>query len=140
MSTSHSSTSLTSSTVHFAKLLISGYSMYKEPTRINTETFFSIFSDLFNNDERKTSDGVNASDESKTYENILDEKNDNLAEEDDKSDIVCQICTVNRRNVVLVPCNHSVTCIACVKEIEKLDNKCPICRIIIDKKVFYISS
>jgi hypothetical protein len=38
----------------------------------------------------------------------------------------CCICLTNNVNVLFIPCNHCVCCLACMKNLEK--NECPICR------------
>jgi hypothetical protein len=44
---------------------------------------------------------------------------------------VCKICLVNISNILCVPCKHIPFCNFCAVEIQK----CPICRVVIDKYI-----
>ncbi len=152
--------SFLSSAIQFAKLLLTGYIAYKNPTNRNNGMFANSVTDIFGDEEgRSVSNNNNYSsyylypdrrNESKTsndpstnnYEtsNDLDEKKDTLISEGDKDDVVCQICSANRRNIVIIPCAHSVTCIKCIKSLSQHGNKCPVCRAEIKNTVFYFSS
>mgnify|MGYP001554097998 CR=1 FL=1 len=66
---------------------------------------------------------------------VLDESKDEECKEDDSDDLRCVICMENRRRTMILPCNHSHTCIGCVKQIDK----CPVCRQTIKLKLPYIS-
>ncbi|MCO5604747.1 hypothetical protein L7F22_058917 [Adiantum nelumboides] len=40
----------------------------------------------------------------------------------------CQICEVNPRNVVILPCFHGQYCAGCLEGHQKINNTCPTCR------------
>ena len=55
-------------------------------------------------------------------------------EEDLRTRVTCVVCMVNRRSVVLKPCNHFAVCSTCADRLEK----CPICtRDITGKEAIY---
>ena len=111
------------------KLAFNGYIAYIDPTKENNKIFARSLRDIFNNEN-----------DDKSYSYELDEGKDIIALENDNAYQVCQICTVNKRNVVILPCSHSITCIKCFKAICNSSNKCPVCRTDIKNKVFYFSS
>ena len=43
-------------------------------------------------------------------------------------DDACVICLANARDTVLVPCGHSVLCLACCGDVKAGSNQCPVCR------------
>ena len=40
----------------------------------------------------------------------------------------CIICFSEPSNVIFIPCAHCAVCTGCHKELQKRDNKCPLCR------------
>lgn len=56
-------------------------------------------------------------------------------------DLICCICSKNKRKVLFFPCKHAVCCITCSQSIKKYNgNLCPICQSIINKKISYYST
>ena len=56
-------------------------------------------------------------------------------------DLICKICMKNKRNILFLPCTHTVCCIQCTKDIKDNDhNLCPICRKPIVEPVHYYRS
>ena len=100
-------------------------------TENNLNNLRSIYSDSYDNN----SNGSNNLNNSNL--NKLDLSKDIIAEENDSDNLICQICYTNKRNVVILPCNHSSTCIKCTKQICQDTNKCPICRKDITDTIFY---
>jgi hypothetical protein len=51
-----------------------------------------------------------------------------VAEESEENELVennrCDVCYMEEKNAVLLPCKHNCTCVTCSKNL----NKCPICR------------
>lgn len=57
------------------------------------------------------------------------------------NDLICKICVKNKRNILFLPCTHTVCCIKCTTEIKKNNhNLCPICRESIGEAVHYYRS
>ena len=48
----------------------------------------------------------------------------------------CIICSEEKRNTKMLPCNHVVTCKNCTADIMKKDGKCPVCRMEIRKVIW----
>lgn len=126
--------SIISSIIDFLRIVVTGYIAYKEPTDTNTNNFIGSINIILSDE--------NSHIPSESHNTIysLDEKHDILSTDEDNDDVICMICTENRRNVVLIPCAHSVTCIKCIKSIVSTNNKCPVCRSDIKDKIFYFSS
>ncbi|MDD4931385.1 MAG: RING-HC finger protein [Candidatus Colwellbacteria bacterium] len=66
---------------------------------------------------------------------ILDETKDEECKDEEPDDLRCVICMGNKRKTMVLPCQHSHTCIGCVKKIDK----CPVCRENIQIKLPYIN-
>jgi hypothetical protein len=65
---------------------------------------------------------------------------DESAPDNAEQSTICVVCLANRRNIVLQPCGHSCTCIACTKGIlSSLDDShlCPICKRTITGAIHY---
>lgn len=77
-----------------------------------------------------------------TDSNIDAKNDDNNNDDNDDADndlLICEICCINRKSILLVPCNHYKLCNDCY---EKIKNKyvqlnvpilCPVCRQIVEK-------
>ena len=48
----------------------------------------------------------------------------------------CIICSEEKRNTKVLPCNHVVTCKNCTADIMRKDGKCPVCKMEIRKVVW----
>ena len=48
----------------------------------------------------------------------------------------CIICSEEKRNTKMLPCNHVVTCKNCTADIMRKDGKCPVCRLEIRKIIW----
>jgi len=59
---------------------------------------------------------------------ILEAKNDEPCKDNDDSRIICILCCSNIRNVVVLPCRHSLTCNKCAIKLKADNSPCPICR------------
>lgn len=79
-----------------------------------------------NKDENKDDDKLNIKNDTK-----FNEKENRL------EDLQCICCNENKRNVVFVPCGHSVCCNACSQKIKDSSNACPICRATVSCYVNY---
>lgn len=126
-----------SSLLQYGKILLTGYIAYQDPTTNNTRLFAQNLSKIF------TDNNIHPSSSSSNftqYSSSLDEKKDTLCNDNDSESVVCQICMCNKRNIVFIPCVHSVSCIKCTKELIKSTNKCPICNTKIKDSIFYFSS
>jgi E3 ubiquitin-protein ligase MUL1 len=55
----------------------------------------------------------------------LSERNDEKSQESDTDRFICQICMVNRRNTIFLPCNHILSCNLCAIKMDS--KKCPYC-------------
>lgn len=117
-----------------ARLALSGYVVYTNPTDTHKKMFADSVSDVLLHPYQWTS----PLDERAT--SSLDCKNDTLATNDDPDEVRCKVCTTNKRCIVLLPCEHSSTCISCYKSISRENNKCPICRQEITDTIFYYTS
>ena len=126
-----------SSIVQYAKILLTGYIAYQDPSTNNTRLFTQNLSKIFEDDIIHPS---SSSSNFTQYSSTLDETKDTPSKDDDHQDVVCQVCMCNKRNVVLIPCVHSITCIKCTKELIKGANKCPICNAKIKDSEFYFVS
>lgn len=58
---------------------------------------------------------------------VLEVKEDVKAKEDDK-ELMCVICTENKKCVLYTPCNHVSSCNTCAQQILKTKPECPLCR------------
>lgn len=144
------------SIVGFIKLVVSGYFLLKNPTSTTTRMFFNEMTQMFEPNrvtrvqrnmefDQITNliyNDTNTETEPANILNViqdLDETKDKPCSENDSDDVCCIVCSERKRNVVLIPCSHSVTCIRCVKQISSTTNKCPVCRSEIVDKIFYFN-
>jgi len=116
-----------------AKVFVSGYNYYQNRgtgTHFldNVADFLSTLNFEKQDDEQKMSGGED--------KNKKDHKDEEAPEGTDEN-LICTICKFNKRNVLLLPCTHTSTCIACTEEIKISDNLCPICRIAIKQAITY---
>ena len=123
-----------------------GYRLYKNPAN------FTNAEDFRRSLEKMVSAGMSAAAAATASQNAqsgpygthnqqrLDEKHDRPVGDVDNAESTCQICLGNKRNVVYLPCNHSVACIKCTNTLLAQAQPCPICRQRIDNAVFYFSS
>jgi competence transcription factor ComK len=51
----------------------------------------------------------------------------------DKSQELCVVCMIRCVDTVLVPCGHACMCRRCAKRVKRMDRKCPICRVPIER-------
>ena len=52
-------------------------------------------------------------------------------DDDGNDEITCCVCMVQRATAVPIPCGHLRACEGCLEEVRRQDNKCPICRTLI---------
>ncbi|XP_065895885.1 uncharacterized protein [Dysidea avara] len=96
---------------------------------------------------------INAENENNMDENHMNENNMNenrmepiviSSESDEEEDLehqrmlldetakvnvdLCRICTVDKRDCVILPCGHAGICTTCAKKVEESKKKCPFCR------------
>jgi hypothetical protein len=55
--------------------------------------------------------------------------NNKIKDEKAENDNQCVICFEYIKNHVGIPCGHVITCTRCSKELEKNENRCPLCRV-----------
>lgn len=108
------------------KLVLCGYAFYKNPTTHSSRLFFEMLDEVFSRKEVKDN----------TYSNVDDESRDT---ETDVEEQKCIMCETNKKNIVLIPCSHTVGCIGCTKKLIQYTNKCPLCRTMIEDRIFYFS-
>lgn len=53
-------------------------------------------------------------------------------EDSNNDEMMCIICFTNKRNIVLLPCGHIITCAMCTSRIKSF--RCPICRKFVTRK------
>jgi len=106
------------------KMAFFGYAFYKNPNTLNSRLFFESIDEAFSKQEVRDN----------TYCNVDDETRDTTTDIDDDR---CILCETNKKNIVLIPCAHSVSCISCSKKLIQYSNKCPLCRTIIENRIFY---
>jgi predicted amidophosphoribosyltransferase len=51
-------------------------------------------------------------------------------------DTHCTICLDDFEQATMVPCNH-VFCFACITEWSRINNKCPMCRKVLDSRFMH---
>jgi hypothetical protein len=135
---------------HLFSIAFNGFIVYKNPSNSNMSMLSQSVSDMMSDEtlfssntiqERETVDEERETvdEERETVDEISNCK-DTLSLDSDDDSIICQICRLNRRNIVIIPCSHSVTCYTCSQKIVKTNNKCPICRSEIKNTIFYFSS
>ena len=107
------------------KMLFFGYTFYKNPTTINSQFFLESVDELFIKELKDN-----------TYSTVDDESKDVSTEIEEQK---CILCETNKKNIVFIPCSHSLSCVGCSKKIIQHSNCCPICRTTIDNRVFYYS-
>jgi hypothetical protein len=59
----------------------------------------------------------------------LHEATEKVEKYETDNQLLCAICTTERRTVAFLPCSHLICCSSCVRNLAKLDkHDCPICR------------
>lgn len=126
----------------FIKICILAYIAYKNPhNQICQNLFHNTLRNVlsyYDSLENNNSNSISSTYESKITsisEPILDESKDEVCGEGEPDNLRCIICMEKRRKTMIIPCNHSYTCIGCVKKIDK----CPVCRQTIKLKFSYIN-
>lgn len=120
-------------TFNFVRVFITGYVAYKYPgVQSYTDRFHRA---LINSITYIDSDVQIPSANNGASQPVLDESKDEECGDDDPDELRCVICMENRRKTMILPCQHSHTCIGCVKRLDK----CPVCRQNIQIKLPYIN-
>jgi hypothetical protein len=71
----------------------------------------------------------NPSTPKKTDKEIIIEKlKDKQDEKEENDELVCSICSENKKKVAYTSCGHVPTCIECTRQLIKDELQCPICR------------
>ena len=50
---------------------------------------------------------------------------------DEKSDSKCVICYAKQSDTIVLPCRHMTLCQACSQVVRSQNNRCPICRTLV---------
>jgi len=117
------------------KAAVNGYNYTQN--KVSGPEFLNSVADFLSTIE-PTETHDQTSDEEK---NNLDNYNDEEAADGTDESLICVICKVNKRNVILQPCTHTSTCIECTKAILSSENQlCPICRAEIKHVLAYYRS
>ena len=119
--------------LQYSKILLTGFIAFNDPSTNNTKIFARNLSEIFIDENNQPLSQPQ-------YTSTLDETKDIQCNDNDSQDIICQICMSNKRNVVFIPCVHSVSCVRCTKELINSTNKCPICNSNIKDSIFYFVS